>query len=114
MQRSQSTTPVRPTTICTNSNNNQIHNNYQNTNTHTDTPITNSANSPNNQSWNQYDSWADGEFEPIDDGLKINPKLEEAKRKREEKKLQRQHEFEQRRASRPGPLKLGAKKLGQL
>lgn len=40
-----------------------------------------------------------------------NPKLEEARRKREEKKIQRQRELEQRRAARGGPLKLGAKKL---
>lgn len=37
-------------------------------------------------------------------------KLDEARRKREEKKLQRQRELEARRAAR-GPMKLGAKKL---
>lgn len=41
-----------------------------------------------------------------------NSKLDEARRKREEKKLQRQRELESRRAQRAtGPLKLGAKKL---
>lgn len=124
MQKTQTNSPaIRPTSISTNSNNNQIHhnnshyttNNDMNVQQHTDTPILNSTTSPNNASWNQFDSWADGEFEPIDDTQhKTNPKLEEAKRKREEKKLQRQQEFEQRRASRSNPLKLGAKKMGAL
>lgn len=39
-----------------------------------------------------------------------NTKLDEARRKRDEKKLQRQRELEMRRATR-GPMKLGAKKL---
>lgn len=39
-----------------------------------------------------------------------NSKLDEARRKREEKKIQRQRELEARRVAR-GPLKLGAKKL---
>lgn len=39
-----------------------------------------------------------------------NAKLDEARRKREEKKVQRQRELEARRVAR-GPLKLGAKKL---
>lgn len=123
MQKTQTNSPaIRPTSISTNSNNNQIHHNNSHYTTnndinqqHTDTPILNSTTSPNNASWNQVDSWADGEFEPIDDTQhKTNPKLEEAKRKREEKKLQRQQEFEQRRASRSNPLKLGAKKMGPL
>lgn len=87
-----------------------------------------------NANWNS-DSWADGEFEPFDEPgmgelddnesyliffkLSIfflpsagNSKLDEARRKREEKKLQRQRELEARRAQRAtGPLKLGAKKL---
>uniref|UniRef100_A0A1A9W6J8 N-terminal kinase-like protein n=1 Tax=Glossina brevipalpis TaxID=37001 RepID=A0A1A9W6J8_9MUSC len=65
----------------------------------------------NNANWNS-DSWADGEFEPIDETSIGNPKLEEARRKREERKLQRQRELEARRAQRvSGPMKLGAKKL---
>jgi SCY1-like protein 1 len=42
-----------------------------------------------------------------------NIKFDEARRKREEKKLQRQRELEARRAARGGPMKLGmgAKKL---
>jgi hypothetical protein len=42
-----------------------------------------------------------------------NSKFDEARRKREEKKLQRQRELEARRAARGGPMKLGigAKKL---
>lgn len=39
-----------------------------------------------------------------------NSRLDEARRKREEKKVQRQRELEARRVAR-GPLKLGAKKL---
>ncbi|XP_073816904.1 N-terminal kinase-like protein yata isoform X2 [Musca autumnalis] len=71
--------------------------------------MNNSTNS--NANWNS-DSWADGEFEPIDEPLTGNPKLDEARRKREEKKLQRQRELEARRAQRnSGPMKLGAKKL---
>ncbi|XP_063697894.1 N-terminal kinase-like protein isoform X2 [Culicoides brevitarsis] len=123
MQKTQTNSPaIRPTSISTsNSNNNQVHHNnshYMNNDSnvqHNDTPTLNSTNSPNNTSWNQFDAWGDGEFEPIDDTQqKTNPKLEEAKRKREEKKLQRQQEFEQRRASRSNPLKLGAKKMGPL
>ncbi|XP_023292732.1 N-terminal kinase-like protein isoform X2 [Lucilia cuprina] len=68
-------------------------------------------NSTNNANWNS-DSWADGEFEPIDEPMTGNSKLDEARRKREEKKLQRQRELEARRAQRnSGPMKLGAKKL---
>ncbi|XP_004523319.1 N-terminal kinase-like protein isoform X1 [Ceratitis capitata] len=71
--------------------------------------INNSTNS--NANWNS-DSWADGEFEPVDEQLTGNTKLDEARRKREEKKLQRQRELEARRAQRSsGPMKLGAKKL---
>lgn len=42
-----------------------------------------------------------------------NSKFDEARRKREEKKVQRQREMEARRAARTGPMKLGvgAKKL---
>lgn len=42
--------------------------------------------------------------------LSANGKHDEARRKREEKKVQRQRELEARRAAR-GPMKLGAKKL---
>lgn len=55
----------------------------------------------------------------VDHGLKLflrfpaNSKFDEARRKREEKKMQRQREMEARRAARAGPMKLGmgAKKL---
>uniref|UniRef100_U5EYR2 N-terminal kinase-like protein n=1 Tax=Corethrella appendiculata TaxID=1370023 RepID=U5EYR2_9DIPT len=62
--------------------------------------------------WNNsgIDSWGDGEFESIEEPTTGNPRLDEARRKREEKKMQRQRELESRRAAR-GPLKLGAKKL---
>uniref|UniRef100_T1H455 Uncharacterized protein n=1 Tax=Megaselia scalaris TaxID=36166 RepID=T1H455_MEGSC len=66
-------------------------------------------NNTTNANWNS-DSWADGEFEPIEEPLTGNPKLDEARRKREEKKLQRQRELEARRAQK-GPMKLGARKL---
>ncbi|KAH8293994.1 hypothetical protein KR054_007226 [Drosophila jambulina] len=93
-------------------------------------PSSHLNNSTHNANWNS-DSWADGEFEPLEEsGLgefitnKLclipeiispflgNAKLDEARRKREEKKLQRQRELEARRAQRAtGPMKLGAKKL---
>ncbi|KAH8312328.1 hypothetical protein KR044_010226 [Drosophila immigrans] len=74
-------------------------------------PSSHLNNSMHNANWNS-DSWADGEFEPFDDPGSGNSKLEDARRKREEKKLQRQRELEARRAQRAtGPLKLGAKKL---
>ncbi|XP_050294202.1 N-terminal kinase-like protein [Anthonomus grandis grandis] len=60
-------------------------------------------------------AWEDTEFEPIDENSSIgNQKLEEARKKREEKKLMRQKELEARRANRTatgGPMKLGAKKV---
>lgn len=58
-------------------------------------------------------NWGDTEFEPLDEQTTTNPKLEEAKKKREERKLMRQKELEARRASRTtgGPMKLGSKKL---
>lgn len=58
-------------------------------------------------------AWEDTEFEPIDENSSIgNQKLEEARKKREEKKLLRQKELEARRTHRTtgGPMKLGAKK----
>ncbi|EDV53186.1 N-terminal kinase-like protein [Drosophila erecta] len=74
-------------------------------------PSSHLNNSTHNANWNS-DSWADGEFEPLDESGFGNAKLDEARRKREEKKLQRQRELEARRAQRAsGPMKLGAKKL---
>ncbi|XP_068156851.1 N-terminal kinase-like protein [Drosophila tropicalis] len=74
-------------------------------------PSSHLNNSTHNANWNS-DSWADGEFEPLDEAGTGNSKLDEARRKREEKKLQRQRELEARRAQRvSGPMKLGAKKL---
>ena len=56
------------------------------------------------------------EFEPLDEHQSLsNPRLEEAKKKREERKLMRQKEMEARRASKTpgstGPMKLGSKKM---
>ncbi|EDW53400.1 N-terminal kinase-like protein [Drosophila sechellia] len=74
-------------------------------------PSSHLNNSTHNANWNS-DSWADGEFEPLDESGFGNAKLDEARRKREEKKLQRQRDLEARRAQRAsGPMKLGAKKL---
>ncbi|XP_055381077.1 N-terminal kinase-like protein isoform X2 [Condylostylus longicornis] len=81
------------------------------TNCNNISPVSDTHINNTNANWNS-DSWADGEFEPIDEPLTGNPKLDEARRKREEKKLQRQRELEARRAQRAtGPMKLGAKKL---
>ena len=55
--------------------------------------------------------WNDTEFEPFEDNPAINPKLEEALKKREERKLMRQKEMGVRKQSKGGPMKLGAKKL---
>ncbi|KAJ2944793.1 hypothetical protein O0L34_g1683 [Tuta absoluta] len=56
--------------------------------------------------------WEDGEFEPIEEDVDENnaSKMEEMRRKREERKLQRQREMEARRNARgQGPMKLGTK-----
>lgn len=61
----------------------------------------------------QNTGWDDTEFEPVEEAPGANSKLEEAKKKREERKLMRQKEMEARRAGRSGggPMKLGAKKI---
>lgn len=59
-------------------------------------------------------AWEESEFESIEENSgPSNAKLEEARKKREERKLMRQKELEARRASRTigGPMKLGSKKL---
>ncbi|XP_075983042.1 N-terminal kinase-like protein yata isoform X1 [Anticarsia gemmatalis] len=56
--------------------------------------------------------WEDGEFEPIEENADENnaSKMDEMRRKREERKLQRQREMEARRSARgQGPMKLGTK-----
>ncbi|XP_034250810.1 N-terminal kinase-like protein [Thrips palmi] len=58
--------------------------------------------------------WEDTEWEPMEAGATAAAgRHDEARRRREEKKLQRQKELELRRASRTstGPMKLGAKKV---
>lgn len=78
---------------------------------------------PNPQSshWNetsalnhrQNTGWDDTEFEPVEESPGANSKLEEARKKREERKLLRQKEMEARRAGKAtgGPMKLGSKKI---
>ncbi|XP_060536590.1 N-terminal kinase-like protein [Cylas formicarius] len=61
-----------------------------------------------------YSNWEETEFEPLQDQTNVSSqRLEEAKKRREEKKLIKQKELEARRANRAtaGPMKLGAKKL---
>lgn len=56
--------------------------------------------------------WEDGEFEPIEENADENnaSKMDEMRRKREERKLQRQREMEARRSARgQGPMKLATK-----
>ncbi|PZC75500.1 hypothetical protein B5X24_HaOG206041 [Helicoverpa armigera] len=56
--------------------------------------------------------WEDTEFEPIEENVDENnaSKMDEMRRKREERKLQRQREMEARRSARgQGPMKLGTK-----
>lgn len=60
--------------------------------------------------------WSDKEFESIEELNSNHCKLDEAKKKREERKLMRQKEMEARRANKygqttGGPMKLGAKKM---
>ncbi|KAG5673992.1 hypothetical protein PVAND_003987 [Polypedilum vanderplanki] len=89
-------------------NNNTMNNSSLTKNNGDDTQINSSANS--NSNWDNYGTaWNDDEFEPIEETVATS-KFDEARRKREEKKLQRQRELEARRAAR-GPMKLGAKKL---
>lgn len=61
----------------------------------------------------QAAGWDESEFEPLEETAGASVKLEEAKKKREERKLMRQKELEARRTSRStgGPMKLGAKKM---
>lgn len=61
----------------------------------------------------QPSGWEDTEFEPLEETFGVSCKLEDAKKKREERKLMRQKELEARRANRTtgGPMKLGAKKM---
>ncbi|XP_014372155.2 N-terminal kinase-like protein [Papilio machaon] len=59
--------------------------------------------------------WEDTEFEPIEENADENnaSKMDEMRRKREERKLQRQREMEARRSARgQGPMKLGTKLTG--
>ncbi|XP_055586275.1 N-terminal kinase-like protein isoform X2 [Uranotaenia lowii] len=87
------------------------------------TNIMNSSTNNSNSNWGtSCDGWNDGEFESIEEPSTGNSKMDEARRKREEKKMQRQRELEARRAARTtgagaggsscsGPMKLGAKKI---
>jgi SCY1-like protein 1 len=109
-------------------NNNTMNNSSPTKNNGVDTQINSSVIS--NSNWDNCGTgWNDDEFEPIDETgigeksmcnrFNFHPthfylftatsKLDEARRKREEKKIQRQRELEARRAAR-GPMKLGAKK----
>ncbi|XP_066996416.2 N-terminal kinase-like protein [Anabrus simplex] len=57
--------------------------------------------------------WEETEWEPLEESGGASIRLEEVRKKREERKLQRQKELEARRATRlsGGPMKLGAKKM---
>lgn len=77
-------------------------------------PTDSKQNMHNSHARNRQPNWEDRDFEPLEEHPSSgNPKLEEARKKREEKKLLRQKELEARRASRTtgGPMKLGAKKM---
>lgn len=91
-------------------------------NTNEFTPITEDSNKRTVSNYNWGDNyttnrknadWEPDKTEPLEDSFDANVKLEEAKKKREEKKLMRQKEMEARRANRTtgGPMKLGAKKI---
>ncbi|EGK97330.1 AGAP001091-PB [Anopheles gambiae str. PEST] len=78
-----------------------------------------SSNSNQLSDWNNIDDtgagWGDGEFETLNESSAGNTKMDEARRKREDKKIQRQRELEAKRAHRTsscgGAMKLGAKKI---
>ena len=59
----------------------------------------------------QSDNWSS--WQDDNEGFVNSPlnKMEELRKEREEKKLQRQKEIEAKRAARSGPMKLGAKKV---
>lgn len=65
------------------------------------------------ESTNRTQSWENTEFEALEETGAASSRLEEARKKREERKLQRQKELEARRASKltGGPMKLGTKKM---
>lgn len=71
-----------------------------------------SALTPHQNSNDSLGGWEDSEFEPIEENVDENnaSKMDEMRRKREERKLQRQREMEARRSARgQGPMKLGTK-----
>lgn len=77
-------------------------------------PTDSKENMHNSHARNRQSNWEEHEFEPLEEHPSSgNAKLEEARKKREERKLLRQKELEARRVSRTtgGPMKLGAKKM---
>ncbi|KAK9703189.1 Protein kinase domain [Popillia japonica] len=81
-----------------------------------DSPITKAGTSTETQATTLHNrkgsNWNDTEFEPFEENSGNASRLEEARKKREERKLMRQKELEARRASRTGgPMKLGAKRI---
>lgn len=80
-------------------------------------------NKHNTNSWNNekttinnrklHNAWEDTEFEPLDETPGANNRLEEARKRQEERKLLRQKQLEARKATRNigGPMKLGVKKM---
>ncbi|GLH15166.1 N-terminal kinase-like protein [Gryllus bimaculatus] len=68
---------------------------------------------PDSQNLRSQSGWEDTEWEPLEEPGSASSRLEEARKKREERKLQRQKELEARRATKlsGGPMKLGAKKM---
>lgn len=63
-------------------------------------------------SWNDGgDDWSKTKFTPVNEDTEKSSRMDEAKRKREERKQQRLKEIEAKRAAnKSGPMKLGAQK----
>lgn len=62
-------------------------------------------------SWNDgADDWSNTKFTPVNEDTDKNSRMDEAKRKREERRIQRLKEIEAKRAAnKTGPMKLGQK-----
>lgn len=75
------------------------------------TPVAPSVSAPKQDSWTEgggADDWSNSKFTPVNEDTDKNSRMDEAKRKREERKQQRLKEIEAKRAAKSGPMKLGS------
>lgn len=75
-------------------------------------PVMAVASPKQEESWNEGgDDWSNTKFTPVNEDNEKSSRMDEAKRKREERKQQRLKEIEAKRAAnKSGPMKLGAQK----